>query len=149
SASCADVANGYGVTTQNLTDWNPSLLGNSCMLDGKQTYCVMPMQLNATKHTEFCVMTDAPNYGDSCADFIAAWGINVADFAAWNPGVGSQCENWLHDYCVMVRHFRQPGIVSTCNQYAMCNESNILSDPCGTIETKFGLQHGRFVAWNP
>lgn len=43
SASCADVAKGYGVTTQNLTDWNPSLLGNSCMLDGKQTYCVMPM----------------------------------------------------------------------------------------------------------
>jgi hypothetical protein len=24
-----------------------------------------------------------------------------------------------------------------------------LDDPCGIIETKFGLQHGRFLAWNP
>lgn len=69
------------------------------------------------------------------------------------------------EYCVMARHFRQPGIVSTCNLFAMANVSNCkkcvpvhllkvltsidLADPCGIIETQYGLSHARFVAWNP
>ncbi|KAF2733508.1 hypothetical protein EJ04DRAFT_438887, partial [Polyplosphaeria fusca] len=151
SASCADVAKGYGATTKNLTDWNPSLLDNSCTLDGKLTYCVQPMALNATNYTQYCVLSDTPDYGLTCDEFMAVWGTDIDMFSSWNPGVGSTCENWLlgrFGSC-LVRHFRQPGIVSTCNQYAMCNQSNILADPCGIIETKYGLQHARFVAWNP
>jgi hypothetical protein len=65
----------------------------------------------------------------------------------------------------MVHRFRQSSIVSSCSQYATCNESHsrflffcvshhiltriVLADPCGIIESKFGIQHGRFVAWNP
>jgi len=95
SAACADVGKGYGVTVQNLTDWNPSLLNNSCTLDGKLTYCVQPMRLNATNYTQSCVLSDTPDYGLSCADFLAVWGIDIGEFSAWNPGVGSACENWV------------------------------------------------------
>jgi LysM repeat protein len=95
STSCADVAKGYGVTTQNLTDWNPSLLSNGCMLDGKLTYCVQPMKLNATKYTQYCVLSDTPEYGLTCADFMAAWSLDFEDFSGWNPGVGAACENWV------------------------------------------------------
>jgi LysM repeat protein len=95
SASCKDVAKGYGVSTQNLTDWNPSLLTNSCTLDGKLTYCVQLMALNATNSTPYCVLSDTPDYGLTCDQFLAVWGIDVEMFSSWNPSVGPTCENWL------------------------------------------------------
>lgn len=94
SAACADVANGYGVSTQNLTDWNPSLK-DSCVLDGKLTYCVQAARLNATTFTQYCSATDIPEYGLKCDQFLALWGLTVDNFAAWNDGVGSACENWV------------------------------------------------------
>ncbi|KAH7392283.1 hypothetical protein DE146DRAFT_634435 [Phaeosphaeria sp. MPI-PUGE-AT-0046c] len=121
SAACADVAKGFGVSTQNLTDWNPSLLNNSCVLDGKLTYCVQALRLNATTFTPYCSATDVPDYGRKCDEFLALWGLSIENFAAWNDGVGSACENWVL----------------------------VLADPCGVIETAYGLQHARFVAWNP
>ena len=96
SASCDDVAKAAGVTTANLTAWNPSLKGTSCTLDGSLTYCVQPMEFNATQQTEYCAMSAAPAYGLDCPNFLAVWGINMTDFASWNPGVGSTCENWVN-----------------------------------------------------
>jgi hypothetical protein len=39
-------------------------------------------------------MDDTPDMALTCGDFIASWGIDVQQFAAFNPGVGSNCENW-------------------------------------------------------
>ncbi|ORY01577.1 hypothetical protein BCR34DRAFT_493763 [Clohesyomyces aquaticus] len=151
NASCADVSKGYGVTVQNLT-LESVLLTSNCALDGKLTYCVEQTRINATKFTQYCTFADSPDYGFTCPEFLAAWGIDLEEFSAWNPGVGSNCENWLlgkSHLQLFIPHFRQPGIVSTCNQFAMANVSAPVLDPCGIIETKFGLQHGRFVAWIP
>jgi hypothetical protein len=60
------------------------------------TYCVQSMKFNATSHTQYCILADAPDYAMSCGDFLAVWGLNMTQFVSWNPGVGSQCENWLN-----------------------------------------------------
>jgi hypothetical protein len=95
SAACADVAKGYGVSTLNLTTWNPSLLKNSCVLDGKLTYCVQAVRLNATNTTPYCVLSETPDYGLSCEQFLSVWSISIENFSAWNSGVGTACENWV------------------------------------------------------
>lgn len=72
------------------------------------------------------------------------------------------------DYCIAVYKYRQPGQIATCNKWALANTTNCKSSahhmekqrfnknhhtvydkPCQIIETKFGLNHNRFVAWNP
>lgn len=41
---------------------------------------------------------------DSCASIETAFGITFAEFLAWNPAVGSNCESlWLSEaYCVSI-----------------------------------------------
>jgi hypothetical protein len=41
------------------------------------------------------VLSDTPDYGLTCADFMAAWSLDFEDFSGWNPGVGAACENWV------------------------------------------------------
>jgi hypothetical protein len=93
SASCADVAKGYGVDQTDLTQWNPSL-NTTCTLNGNLTYCVRFLENNATDVTPYCVMDDTPSFNTSCDTFLAAWGLDLSQFALWNPDVGSNCENW-------------------------------------------------------
>jgi hypothetical protein len=92
-ASCADVAKGYGVDKADLVLWNPSL-NSSCSLNGDLTYCVRFIERNATLLTPYCAMNDTPPYNTTCQEFRRAWGVNLDNFALWNPGVGSSCENW-------------------------------------------------------
>jgi hypothetical protein len=96
------------------------------MLDDKLTYCMQPLRMNATEMTPYCVLRDAPDYGMSCEDFMEVWDLNIEKLSAWNSGVGANCENWLlgRDYCVMVKHFRPPRIVSNCNQYTVADTFN-------------------------
>lgn len=93
SAQCSDISVGYGVTVSDLVNWNPSL-NTSCTLNGTLTYCVQQLRINATRFTEYCELDDTPGYGTTCDEFIAAWGIDIEQFAAFNPGIGSDCENW-------------------------------------------------------
>lgn len=93
SASCSEVAKGYGVDEASLVEWNPSL-NTTCTLSGDLTYCIREFPRNATTFTEYCILDNTPAYKTSCADFLAAWGVELGDFAQWNPGVGSKCENW-------------------------------------------------------
>lgn len=93
NASCSEVANGYGVDQADLVAWNPSL-NTTCTLNGDLTYCVRFVGHNATNFTQYCVLDDAPGFNTTCAEFLAVWGVGLDDFAQWNPGVGSNCENW-------------------------------------------------------
>ncbi|ORY04390.1 hypothetical protein BCR34DRAFT_57224 [Clohesyomyces aquaticus] len=150
SALCETVAKGYGITVEQLVNWNPSL-NTSCVFDAKLTYCVQPSILHVTNTTQYCTVEDQPSFGQTCDDFLALWDLDYETFEAFNPGIGSKCDKWQlgHSYCVMALHFRQLGQVSTCNKWDMANITNWVQDPCGIIETKNGLSHARFVAWNP
>lgn len=150
SASCDKVATGFGVTTDNLVHWNPSL-NASCVLDGKLSYCVQPSTLHVGNVTEYCSFFDTPDMGQTCDSFLAQWDIDYETFLAFNDGVGSKCENWKlgYTYCVAARHYRQAGIISTCTQWDTANVTNYASDPCSIFEVKWGIPHARFVGWNP
>lgn len=150
--TCANIASGYGVQLSDLISWNPSLASESpCSFNVGEQYCVQYLPLNHTDTTSSCTRQYLAGPDDTCASIMSSYGLQIGQFYAWNPSVGASCETWEngYSYCVEVAHFRQPGIISTCNQFAMANETSWAALPCQIIETKFGLSHARFVAWNP
>jgi hypothetical protein len=50
-----------------------------------------------------------PEKGENCATILAKYGISIAEFYAWNSGVGSTCDNmWADTYhCVGKNLFRE------------------------------------------
>ncbi|KAK0630525.1 hypothetical protein B0T17DRAFT_636671 [Bombardia bombarda] len=94
--------------------------------------------------------------GDSCGSVESAFGITHAQFITWNPSVSQDCSTnfWLgYTYCVGVTPPVQTspnfptmtGIPCNCNQYYDVKSG----DSCGSVESKFGITHQQFIAWNP
>lgn len=126
SSSCADVAKGFGVNDTELVQWNPSLAA-SCTLDGGLTYCVQYVRQNGTAAmTNFCTIQDMALYGMRCDQFLAVWGMEAKRLNDLNPGVGENCENWIsgRNYCVAAPHYRPATTISTCNKFAIANNTN-------------------------
>ncbi|KAI0449631.1 hypothetical protein F5B21DRAFT_509009 [Xylaria acuta] len=152
SSSCSNAAAAYGVSLSDFLLWNPALNGtNPCVLADNTKYCAQTTAVQAQDITEYCIQSQIPDPGYDCISFAAQAGIDPEQFVLWNPTVGSDCSNFLPglQYCVAVYHYQQPGITSNCNQFAVANDTNWVNSPCQIIETKFGLSHARFVAWNP
>ncbi|KAI8945349.1 hypothetical protein F4801DRAFT_568522 [Xylaria longipes] len=152
SSSCSDAASAYGVSLSDFLLWNPELNGtNPCVLASNTQYCVQTSSVQAQNITNYCTEYQIPAAGYDCLSFAAQAGIESGQFAQWNPTVGSDCSNFLPglQYCVAVYHYKQPGITSNCNQFAVANNTNWADLPCQIIETQYGLSHARFVAWNP
>ncbi|KAH7038274.1 uncharacterized protein B0I36DRAFT_359860 [Microdochium trichocladiopsis] len=150
TSSCEDVAKAYGVSTDNFKTWNPSLKTN-CTLSSQYQYCAVLGYEVADDPTEYCSKYVLAEAGYSCYDMAALNGVEFEQFALWNPSLGDKCADFKPGlaYCVKVWHYRQPGIVSNCNQLVAANNTEWTSNPCQIIETKFGISHARFVAWNP
>ncbi|RYP41942.1 hypothetical protein DL768_010417 [Monosporascus sp. mg162] len=136
SSDCEDVAAQYGVELDDLKTWNPSLSTN-CTLSNDAQYCVLLAEEEPPEVTEYCAQYALVESGYDCDYFAASYGVERDQFVLWNPSVGSECENFRN------------GIVSTCNSFVVANDTEWANDPCTQIETKFGLSHARFVAWNP
>lgn len=142
--TCGAVASAYNVQLSDLLLWNPSLQTVSpCALDANSQYCVQRLEGIAANITDSCVYRAYALPGSTCNDMYTSWGLPVEIFTAWNPTTGPNCttfltgmfvyflryflssSSWLcilgYQYCVKVEHYKQPGIVSTCNQYAMAN----------------------------
>ncbi|KAJ3577806.1 hypothetical protein NPX13_g2762 [Xylaria arbuscula] len=152
SSSCSDAAAAYGLSLSDFLLWNPDLNGiNPCVLANNTKYCAQASTVQAQNITESCIQTQIPEPGYSCLSFVAQAGIDPNQFTLWNPSVGSDCSNFQPglEYCVAVYHYQQPGITSNCNKFVVANDTNWANSPCQIIETKFGLSHARFVAWNP
>ncbi|KAL1895036.1 hypothetical protein Sste5346_005456 [Sporothrix stenoceras] len=115
--------------------------------------------------------------GNSCATVTHQFGITLALFLAWNPAVSSDCtvNFWGgYAYCVGVgtsvpststtserttttttkkvvpTETTPPGPIMTGSP-ANCNNWYLVvrGDTCGKIESKFGISHDQFLAWNP
>ncbi|KAI0141569.1 hypothetical protein GGR57DRAFT_404025 [Xylariaceae sp. FL1272] len=153
SSSCSAAAAAYGVSLLDFLLWNPGL-GNdttSCTLTPMRQYCAQITSARAEDVTDACVKFQIPSPGYDCDNFMAQSGIEPSEFVRWNPSVGSDCSKFSPgtEYCVGVYHYKQPGITTNCNLFAVANDTNWAHQPCQIIETKFGLSHARFVAWNP
>ncbi|CAK7197530.1 hypothetical protein SEUCBS139899_000178 [Sporothrix eucalyptigena] len=114
--------------------------------------------------------------GNSCVTVTHQFGITLAQFLAWNPAVSSDCtvNFWGgYAYCVGVgasvpststisrttttttknvipTETKPPGPTMTGSP-ANCNNWYLVvhGDTCGKVESKFGISHDQFLAWNP
>ncbi|KAK3360716.1 hypothetical protein B0T25DRAFT_447803 [Lasiosphaeria hispida] len=155
SFSCSDVAAGHNTTVAQLKNWNPSLgpanSTTNCVLSPAYRYCVRDnfQQVNATSA---CIQYEMARPGMTCQSFAGRYGLDFkGQFRAWNPMVQEDCTGFqtgmfLLSLCLT---YRQPGQVAACNKWVIANNTNWFDKPCQIIETKFGMNHNRFVAWNP
>ncbi len=100
SYSCSDFASFYGISMNQLVEWNPSLasrvVNGDCTLWGSEQYCAQLDLDDSADMTEYCVETQVAESGtrSTCDGFVAWHGLNKADFLAWHPGLGAQCQNF-------------------------------------------------------
>ncbi|KAF2030399.1 hypothetical protein EK21DRAFT_40677, partial [Setomelanomma holmii] len=123
--TCDVIASKNGITTAQLTTWNPSA-GSTCGGMWAEAYaCVSIIGQTPTTPTPTptkpptgvvtpspvqpgmvagCKKFDYVNSGDTCDVIIKRNGITLADFTKWNSGVGSDCRTmWGEAYvCVGV-----------------------------------------------
>lgn len=90
SSSCADVAKGYNIDVDQLTQWNPSLEGD-CVLKDDVQYCVQLEPQTATEITDKCSQYAFARPGNDCGKFVSLYGLDRKEFVAWNPIVGTNC----------------------------------------------------------
>lgn len=120
----------------------------------------------ATNCNSFHLVKD----GDTCASIASGAGITLANFYAWNSGVGSGCSSlWLGYYvCTGVQGSTAPtatqttttttagngistptptqgGMTTKCNAFHLVKEG----DTCASIASAAGITLGDFNAWNP
>ncbi|KAF9882862.1 hypothetical protein FE257_004948 [Aspergillus nanangensis] len=106
--------------------------------------------------------------GDTCASIVAAAGITLGNFNAWNSGVGSGCSSlWLGYYVctgvvggtatttskattttagngISTPTPTQAGMVANCKSFHMVEET----DTCASIASAAGITLANFNAWN-
>ena len=116
---CQSIASGWGLSTDQLTNWNPSLNASdpSCHFDPSYRYCVQnvpsPSSLTPTTGPTStypvrdgswtnCTTYESVTFGETCQMILDGYSITVAQFYEWNPAVGASCENlWTYyQYCV-------------------------------------------------
>lgn len=115
SYKCSDFASFYGISMQQLVEWNPSLgsrmVGGDCKLSAAEQYCAQLDLDESSQMTEGCVETQVAESGtrSTCDGFLTWWGIKKADFLAWHPGLGSQCEHFHSGRWYPFFHFYSSG----------------------------------------
>jgi hypothetical protein len=99
--SCDNAVKGFGVSVEELKQWNPSL-NSSCTLSQEFTYCSLRVTQNAPDMTKYCIKTDVPRFNATCTQFRRNWALGLDLLSAWNPRVGPKCENWKLGQCVPI-----------------------------------------------
>ncbi|CAK7205411.1 hypothetical protein SEUCBS139899_008182 [Sporothrix eucalyptigena] len=188
--TCQSFALEWGVTATKFESLNPGVTCPGALVAG-QSYCVVgtvvtvsvqPSKTTTTTTSPSTVVwaTGAPsptqsglaasctNYylvasGDSCSTIEARFNITAAEFAAWNPAVGTTCSNLLPNYYVCagvassgttttqttstttLAYPKQTGIAPNCDNYHLVVPDN----HCSTIELQYNITAAEFTAWNP
>jgi hypothetical protein len=120
---CQQIADDYGIALSNFYAWNPAV-GDDCMgLQYDYYVCVgtsataptstasdersttttptgatpTPVQSGMTSG---CTKFHMVEEGEYCYELANGYGIALADFEAWNPAVGSNCEGLQYGYYV-------------------------------------------------
>lgn len=166
--ACQYIADGWGVTLAQLTNWNPSLNGSdpACHFDDELRYCVQAYQaLQAAPTTTAdpwniypirdgswtnCSTYEIVTSPETCQDVLDGYEINIAQFYGWNPAVGDQCQNLWPNYRYCVRPGAYvPVSVSASPIVTGSQPSTTSTSPAGTAPpapTQSG-QPGNCNAW--
>ncbi|KAK0639731.1 hypothetical protein B0T16DRAFT_247783 [Cercophora newfieldiana] len=115
---CGTIATRYNTP---LATWNPAV-GTSCASLWLNTYvCVRTIGFVPPTPTSTGkgISTPTPTQpgmvancnrfhkvasGDQCGTIASRYGVSLANFYSWNPGVGNNCQSlWLDTYCCVGR----------------------------------------------
>ncbi len=94
SNDCAAVASAVGVALSDFAAWNSLSLAPSCNLTSGYRYCSAPFVTQSNANAA-CVQFELPGPGYDCVQFARQYGVDLAEFVAWNPDVGSNCTEFL------------------------------------------------------
>ncbi|KAH8163292.1 hypothetical protein CIB48_g4954 [Xylaria polymorpha] len=194
--TCSVIAAMYGIALADFYAWNPAA-GSTCATLGLHDYvCVGTLDATGpTTTTASATTTTKPGNGistptpvqtgiasncnkfyevrsgDICDTIVAAYGISLSNFYAWNPAVGSSCTTLIPgDYvCVGIITSSvtttttttkatttsgngvstptpvQTGITTNCNLFYLVQSGDV----CDTIVAQYGIALSNFYAWNP
>lgn len=158
--SCSSIQDTFSITFVQFLGWNPAIKSDCSLLIIGNAYCVSgptsttsvtaTTSAPATAPTQTGIAASCSQYyiaksGDGCSSITSAFGISFAQFYAWNPAVGDDCQNlWLDTtYCVAAP--AQSGTISSCTKYYVTKSG----DGCASIQAAFGITFAQFYSWNP
>ncbi|KAI0364298.1 hypothetical protein BV20DRAFT_1125711 [Pilatotrama ljubarskyi] len=162
--TCAVMENQFGVTFDQIRQWNPEIDSNCANIQPGLGYCVAGPAAGSGTITpsQGCTAYYTVQPGDSCPVIEAQFDITFAEIQAWNPEINNDCSNILGgvQYCVAGP---PPGTTSTTSAAPAptgsgtitpgqgCKEyyTVVSGDNCGTIDSKFGITLAQFIKWNP
>ncbi|CAK7233345.1 hypothetical protein SCUCBS95973_008563 [Sporothrix curviconia] len=162
--TCRSFALEWGVTAAEFASLNPGVTCPGALVSG-QSYCVVgtvvALSVQPSKTTAITTAspsavvwaTGAPSptqsglaasctnfylvaSSDTCSTIEGRFNITAAEFAAWNPAVGTTCSNLLPSYYI--------GIAPNCDNYYPV----VPGDHCSTIEDRYNITAAEFAAWN-
>jgi LysM repeat protein len=187
---CSVIGQKYGVSLAQLYAWNPAI-GSTCNNIWLNTYVCVGVVGGTGTTTTSTTTTSAGNgittptptqegmvkncnkfhlvsEGEGCTVIGQKYGVSLAQMYAWNPAIGSTCNNiWLNTYvCVGVIGGTttttkatttsagngittptptQEGMVKNCNKFHLVSEG----EGCASIGSKYGVSISSLVSWNP
>lgn len=159
--TCAIMENQYGITLDQIRQWNTEIDANCANIQPGIGYCVSgpPLGSGSLRPSQGCTDYYTVQPGDTCTVIDTTKGITLAQFLAWNPEVNSQCSNIQGgvQYCVSGPASSTttpapaptgPGTISPgqgCTKYYTV----MSGDNCSVIDAKFGITLAKFIKWNP
>lgn len=188
---CASITTKYGISFKQFYAWNPAVGSNCELLQLSVNYCVGLIGASPVTTAPPTITTPANGVvtptpipdttvkncnkfhfvasGDGCASIATKYGISFAQFYAWNPAVGSNCEllQLSVNYCVGLiggspvssapptTTTAANGIVTpspiqdkmtrSCNRFHLV----VQGDGCSAIGTKYSVSFAQLFSWNP
>ncbi|XWW92082.1 hypothetical protein V2A60_000004 [Cordyceps javanica] len=112
---CSKIGTEYGLTLDQLRQWNPQLKADCSNLLLDDAYCVYgdsaattlfsyatPPAPTPSGTTDKCYQWHVVVSGDYCAKIESQFNITMAEFQSWNPQMNNDCTNLLlgEAYCV-------------------------------------------------
>ncbi len=77
-STCTDVAVAFGITVDDLTNWNPSLANlTSCVLDDSVQHCVQTYEITQNV-TQYCNQWALADPGLTCQQFANQYGADAS-----------------------------------------------------------------------
>ncbi|KAM7198731.1 LysM domain containing protein [Naviculisporaceae sp. PSN 640] len=192
---CPGIAAQYNIPLAQFYAWNPDVGSNCNNLWLDEYVCVRTVGYVAptsttssarTTTTSTGIATPTPHrtlpnncdrfhfvvQGNLCPGIAAQYNIPLAQFYAWNPDVGSNCNNlWLEEYvCVRTVGYVPPTSTTTTTRRTTTTTTGGISTPtpfqpgmnpnckqfhkvvsgntCATIASQYGISLSNFYAWN-
>jgi LysM repeat protein len=148
---CQSIEQSYGISSENLRLWNPSINSACSNLLVDYYICVgVPPSLPLMPNTiASCNKYHKFQAGEGCKSIEQLYGITSEDFRTWNPSINSICNNLLVDFYVCIGvpppSPQMPNTIGSCSKFHKFQAG----EGCQSIEQSYGISSENLRLWNP